>query len=251
MVENVYDDADFFAAYSRLPRSVEGLDGAPEWPVLRAMLPDPAGGRVLDLVCGFGWFCRWVTANGAHSVLGVDSSDRMLRRARSEPSDPAITYHDADLATLEPGGPVLAPGRFDLAFSSLALHYLADIGRVFDVIAALLVPGGRLVFSVEHPVFTSPSHPAFVEGPNQDRVWPLDGYLREGPRSADWLGSRVDKHHRTIGTYVGALRDAGFRLDELVEWGPSEEQVAAVPAWAAELERPMFLLVSAARDEPR
>lgn len=172
MVENVYDDADFFAAYSRLPRSVEGLDGAPEWPVLRAMLPDPAGGRVLDLVCGFGWFCRWVTASGAHSVLGVDR-------------------------------------------------------------------------------FTSPSHPAFVEGPNQDRVWPLDGYLREGPRSADWLGSRVDKHHRTIGTYVGALRDAGFRLDELVEWGPSEEQVAAVPAWAAELERPMFLLVSAARDEPR
>ena len=40
MTQNIYDDEAFFAGYSQLPRSVQGLDGAPEWPVLRGMLPE-------------------------------------------------------------------------------------------------------------------------------------------------------------------------------------------------------------------
>ena len=63
MAQNIYDDEEFFAGYSRLPRSVEGLDGAPEWPALRALLPDIRGRRVLDLGCGFGWASR--LAHGA------------------------------------------------------------------------------------------------------------------------------------------------------------------------------------------
>ena len=65
MTQNIYDDPAFFDGYSRLNRSVHGLDGATEWPALRAMLPDPRGLRVLDLGCGYGWFCRWAAQQGA------------------------------------------------------------------------------------------------------------------------------------------------------------------------------------------
>ena len=41
--QNIYDDPAFFEGYCRLPRSVEGLDGAPEWPVLQRMLPEMEG----------------------------------------------------------------------------------------------------------------------------------------------------------------------------------------------------------------
>ena len=64
MAQNIYDRPEF----------VEGLDGAPEWPALRAMLPDVDGLRVVDLGCGFGWFCRWARAHGASEVLGLDLS---------------------------------------------------------------------------------------------------------------------------------------------------------------------------------
>src|SRR5262249_42418522 len=74
VTQNIYDDAGFFAGYSRLRRSVDGLDGAPEWPTLRAMLPDVAGKRVVDLGCGFGWFCRFAREAGAAQVLGLDVS---------------------------------------------------------------------------------------------------------------------------------------------------------------------------------
>ena len=65
MTQNIYDNPKFFEGYSRLSRSVEGLDGAAEWPALKALLPDLRGLRVLDIGCGFGWFCRWVRQQGA------------------------------------------------------------------------------------------------------------------------------------------------------------------------------------------
>jgi hypothetical protein len=56
MTQNIYDRSDFFHRYTQLRRSVEGLDGAVEWPALQIMLPDMNGLRVVDLGCGFGWF---------------------------------------------------------------------------------------------------------------------------------------------------------------------------------------------------
>jgi hypothetical protein len=67
MAQNIYDDEEFFAAYCGLRRSIEGLDGAPEWPTLRAMLPEMLGLRVVDLGCGFGWFVRWAVDAAVHS----------------------------------------------------------------------------------------------------------------------------------------------------------------------------------------
>src|SRR5690348_3808833 len=114
MAQNIYDNPEFFAGYSRLGRSIAGLDGAEEWPSLRALLPPLAGLRVLDLGCGFGWFCRWACENGAARVLGVDVSENMLARARTDTVDPAIEYMRADLEQL-----TLDPGSIDLAYSSL------------------------------------------------------------------------------------------------------------------------------------
>ena len=68
MSQNIYDDPQFFAGYATLDRSVKGLDGAPEWPSLQAMLPPITGLRVVDLGCGYGWFCRWAQQQGASQV---------------------------------------------------------------------------------------------------------------------------------------------------------------------------------------
>ena len=88
MAQNKYDEDEFFQAYSGLPRSVHGLDGAAEWPRLRGLLPSLDGARVLDLGCGFGWFCRWARTQGAADVVGIDVSTKMLDRARRDTDDP-------------------------------------------------------------------------------------------------------------------------------------------------------------------
>jgi 2-polyprenyl-3-methyl-5-hydroxy-6-metoxy-1,4-benzoquinol methylase len=84
MTQNIYDLPDFFDQYSRMDRSMHGLAGAPEWTSLCSMLPGLRGVRVLDLGCGFGWFCRWAREQGAASVLAVDVSEKMLERATDD-----------------------------------------------------------------------------------------------------------------------------------------------------------------------
>ena len=240
MTQNIYDNPEFFEGYSRLGRSVEGLDGAAEWPALRALLPDLQGLRVLDLGCGYGWFCQWAQQQGATHVLGLDVSEKMLARARSTTS-PAITYARADLEHLD-----LQAAPFDLAYSSLALHYIQDLSSLLAKIYGALVPGGTFVFSAEHPVFTAPSHPAWSLEQGR-KIWPLDSYLIEGPRTTDWLTKGVIKQHRTVGTYLNLLLDAGFAICRVEEWGPTDQQIAARPALADERQRPPFLLVAARR----
>ena len=242
MTQNIYDNEEFFAGYSRLPRSVEGLDGAPEWPALRAMLPDVRGRRVLDLGCGYGWFCRWAREQGAAHVEGIDVSEKMLARARATTADPAIVYSRADMERL-----ALPAAAFDLVYSSLALHYVADLEWLLSEAHQSLVPGGSLVFSVEHPMLTAPAVQGWSANAAGRKTWPVDGYLDEGPRSTDWLTKGVIKQHRTMATYLNMLLRLGFTLSHVEEWGPTPEQIAALPSLAAEHQRPPFLLVAARR----
>jgi SAM-dependent methyltransferase len=242
MTQNIYDNPEFFAGYSKLGRSVAGLDGAAEWPSLRALLPDLTGRNVLDLGCGFGWFCRWAREAGAGQVLGIDVSANMLARARAMTADDAITYAEADMEHLE-----LPGAAFDLVFSSLALHYIVDLDRLMAQVHGALVPGGRLVFSAEHPIFTAPRDVAWSTDDAGRKTWPVDRYLEEGPRERDWLTKGVVKQHRTIGTYLNLLIRLGFTIAHVEEWGPSAAQIEARPELAIERERPMFLLVAAQR----
>ncbi|SEK15688.1 hypothetical protein [Variovorax sp. OK202] len=50
-----------------------------------------------------------------------------------------------------------------------------------------------------------------------------------------------------MGTLLNTLPKAGFRIAHVQEWGPSDEQVAAMASLAEERERPMMLLVAASR----
>jgi ubiquinone/menaquinone biosynthesis C-methylase UbiE len=240
MTQNVYDQPEFFNAYSRLRRSIEGLDGAAEWPAVRALLPDLRGLTVIDLGCGFGWFCRWASEQGAAQVLGLDVSEKMLARARAATSDTSISYEQADLERLS-----LPEGGFDLAYSSLAFHYVADVARLFAEMRRSLAVGGHLVFSTEHPIYMAPTKPGWLVDGSGAKTWPVDRYLLECPRTTDWLAKGVVEHHRTIGTTLNLLIRAGFVIEHVEEFCPTPEQIAARPELAGELERPMFLIVRA------
>jgi len=197
---------------------------------------------VLDLGCGFGWFCRWARQAGASHVQGIDVSEKMLARARTETPDPAITYTRADLEQLE-----LPAESLDLVYSSLAFHYIERLDELLAQVHRALVPGGCLVFSAEHPVYTALATPNWVVDAAGRKTWPITGYLEEGPRRTDWLAKGVIKQHRTLATYLNMLLRLGFTLSHVEEWGPTDEQIAARPSLADERQRPPFLLVAARR----
>jgi SAM-dependent methyltransferase len=244
MTQNVYDQEPFFEAYSVLPRSKDGLSSAPEWPTLQPMLGNLSGRKLLDLGCGYGYFARWACTSGAKSVRAIDISERMLSRAREFDTDASITYAVQDLEVLS-----LTGAEYDVVYSSLTLHYIHDLERLFhEIYNALPAGGGKFVFSVEHPIFTAPkaATPGFLQHAGGTGVyWPLDGYAEEGSRNKHWIGQDVVKVHRTIGTYVQLLIRCGFAIADLVEWMPSLKDIEEHPDWQSARERPMFLLLSA------
>lgn len=242
MAQNIYDNPEFFAGYSQLPRQVHGLAGAPEWPSIRALVPDLKGKHVVDLGCGFGWFARWAHEQGAEAVAGLDVSEKMIARARAQTSDAAIAYEIADLETLE-----LPPAAFDFAYSALTFHYIADFGRLVRMLHRALRPGAQFVFTIEHPIYMAAAHPRWWSDEDGRKTWPVNLYALEGERRTNWFTDGVLKYHRTLGTTLNTLIAAGWTLRHVEEFAPTAAQIAEQPGLAEELERPMMLLVSAQR----
>ncbi|TQV97753.1 hypothetical protein V2A60_006518 [Cordyceps javanica] len=272
MSQNIYDREDFFTAYSEvIDRSGrKDLDKDVLWKRLRTLLPESvAGFHVLDVGCGSGWFARWAVDHGAASVTAVDISHNMIRKARAlNGDDPAyaarIDYRIADLDA-DPTGGIAAAGAaagagagpqesraaaaaaappYDLAFSSLTLHYLAGLGALVGAVHAALRPGAVFAVNVEHPVYTAPRRPRVVaDAATGERSWNFSAYHDEGERVVDWLAPGLRKQHRTVQGYLDVFLGAGFDLARLVELLPTEEELEAGEFDEEELLRPLFLMM--------
>ena len=240
MKENKYDNEVFFQKYSQMMRSQKGLAGAGEWSELQKMLPDFRGCRVLDLGCGYGWHCQYAASHGAAYVLGTDISQRMLQTAREINAAPQIDYQCVAMEDLQ-----LPDGSFDVILSSLAFHYIQDFPPLVANLSRWIKPGGRLVFSVEHPVFTAyGTQDWYYDADGNILHFPVDNYYYEGRREAVFLREPVIKYHRTLTTYLNTLLQNGWELLQVVEPQPPEEMLE-LEGMKDEMRRPMMLLVSA------
>ena len=244
MKENKYDDPVFFRKYSQMSRSQHGLAGAGEWQTFRKLLPDFTDRDVLDLGCGYGWHCKYAAEHGARSVLGIDISQRMLDTAIEKNSDSRICYRQSAMEDLD-----FPDGSFQVIFSSLAFHYVADFEGLMERIGRWIAPGGDLVFSVEHPVFTAYGSQDWYYDENGSILhFPVDNYFFEGRREAVFLGEKVTKYHRTLTTYMNALRQNGFLIRDLAEPMPPFDMME-IPGMKDEMRRPMMLLIAAWKTE--
>jgi SAM-dependent methyltransferase len=241
--QNIYDDPGFFAGYSRLERFGAGWTRAMEHAELLALLPEPHGRRILDLGCGVGQLAHHLATRGAADVVGVDVSDRMLSMARSEFAHSRLTYTRSAIEHV-----TFPDARFDLVVSVLALHYVDDYVGLMRRIAGWLTPGGTLVYSIEHPIYTGrvPAGDGWMaDGAGQRAAWGLDRYADEGAREETWFVAGVRKVHRTFSTLVNGVLDAGLMLERVVEPMPNERWLRDHPQFADERRRPMFLMVRA------
>lgn len=194
MKQNKYDDPAFFSAYEQMTRSVNGLEGAGEWHILKELIPELKDKTVLDLGCGFGWHCRYAGEQQANFVVGVDISEKMIQRAIEMTKDLSISYIHSSIEDID-----FPDSQFDVVISSLAFHYLKSFNSISRKVYDYLKPGGSFVFSVEHPIFTSRKEQDWYYDNQGNRLhWPVDNYQKEGVRETLFLNENVTKYHRTI-----------------------------------------------------
>lgn len=189
--------------------------------LLAALPPDLSGARVVDLGCGEGMVTRAVAARGA-TVVGIDPTQRLVEHARAmEENEPlGVTYTVDDGATLA----TLADGSADWVTAGLSLNNVPDLDAAIRSVRRVLVPGGRLVFTVPHPCFEAP-HAGWVEAEGGVRRRLVGDYLAEGFwRSANPDGvRRAGNQHRTLSAYLMALIDHGFVVEVAAEPAPDRQ----------------------------
>jgi SAM-dependent methyltransferase len=235
-----YDDDQVFATYMRHRQRDESPNDTLEKPDLLDLIGSAVGLRVVDLGCGDAQIGKELLAGGGASYLGVEPSQNMIGAARETL---AGTGGEAVQATIEAWE--YPAEAFDLVISRLALHYVEEIGATFRRVFRTLVPGGRFVFSVEHPVITSCDR-AYAPGPGARRQdWIVDGYHVSGRRVTNWMGQDVLKFHHTIEEYFSALTQAGFLVDGLREGRPRRELFLSEETYLRRLRIPLMLLLAA------
>lgn len=191
----------------------EGLDEADA-----RLLGDVRGRDVLEIGCGAAQCARWLVTRGAR-VAAFDISRGQLLHARriDEETGVRVPAVQADAEALP-----FAAESFDVACSAFgALPFVADAHAVLAEACRVLRPGGRLVFSVTHPIrWAFPDDPA---GLTADRSYfDRTPYVEE-----DETGEVVYvEHHRTLGDWVGLITAAGLVLRSLVEpeWPEGHER---------------------------
>jgi ubiquinone/menaquinone biosynthesis C-methylase UbiE len=222
--------------------------------VLR-MLGGQKSQTVLDLACGQGVLCRILHGQGLN-VTGVDASAELIAAARaraelsSDVAGPRYVLGDArDLSFLPERG-------FDAVTCVLAIQNMHPLRPVFDSVARVLRPGGRLILVMMHPCFRGPQETSWgwderagVQYRRVDRYLlprkhPIVTHPGKDPGTYTWT------FHKPIQEYVRSMRAAGMVIDMLEEW-PSHKTSGPGPRAAAEntarSEIPLFMAIRAVK----
>ena len=184
-------------------------------PLLVELVGDAVGREVLSLACGQGQDARLLAGLGA-IVTGVDVSAEMLRYARRHDAAAGhgITYVQGDAQDLAP----FSDQSFDGVVCHMALMDIPALSPAVGSVARVLRDGGWFVFSIVHPCY--PGHVEIVADYLLDHR-----YRKRLPR--EWLPTHA--YHRPLGTYVGALVQAGFRIERVAEAHHAAADAGGVP----------------------
>lgn len=121
-------------------------------PSALGLLGDVRGKRILDIGCGYGLVSRILMEKGAAKVVGIDSSEKMIERARTIEKDKpsGAEYIVCKAEELQPS---LNGEYFDDAIAILFFNYIDDwrkMSQVFCNVRANLKSGGRFISFQNH-----------------------------------------------------------------------------------------------------
>lgn len=237
-----YDDETVFATYKQGRQRTDNPNDTLEKPVILELIGDIASKSVLDLGCGDAAIGREFLQGGATAYLGLDGSAKMVALATQTLAGSVGRVIQQPIEDWH-----YPPATFDRVLARLVLHYVADFPTLCAKVWQTLRPGGKFVFSVEHPVITSTDRGWVKGGARQD--WLVDHYFDTGLRVTDWMGGRVEKYHRTVEDYFTSLQRAGFIIEHLREASPQRQYFQEEQTYLRRKRIPLFLLMAGRKED--
>jgi SAM-dependent methyltransferase len=176
------------------------------------LLGDVRGRDVLEVGCGAAQGARWLVSQGAR-VTAFDVSRGQLEQARALDERTGIRVDR--LVQADAQAMPFQDSSYDVVVSAFGgIPFVADSAGVMREIARVLRPGGRLVFSVTHPVRW-----VFPDDPGPAGLTVQQSYFDRSPYvevDDDGTATYVE-HHRTMGDRIRELVTAGLTIVDVVE----------------------------------
>jgi SAM-dependent methyltransferase len=235
--EEFYDNPDIRAKYIARRTQPDNPNDALERPIFLELAGNLNQLDIIDLGCGDASFGKEALLQGARSYIGIEASRAMVDLALAMLINTSGKVHHERLETWK-----AQSEQADLISSRLALQYVENLEPVFQEAYQALRPGGRIIFSVEHPVITS-NFASLAEGCRT--TWLVDDYFKPGARVHQWLGHEVTKYHRTLEEYFDLITMTGFQLERIRESHPQAQNFSRQEEYERRLRIPLFLFISA------
>jgi cyclopropane fatty-acyl-phospholipid synthase-like methyltransferase len=198
---------------------------------------------ILDLGCGQGVFTRALATNGAR-VTGIDAAPSLIRKARSYHGPHPAEFHVRDAATLDGLGP------FDAISAILCIQNIEHLATVATAATSVLKPGGRMLWTLNHPCFRIPRQTAWgFDEERKIQYRRIDSYaspnripiiMHPGQKNSE----NTFSFHRSLQDLLQTGFQAGLRLKALQEWHSHKQSQPGPRARAenrARSEFPLFL----------
>lgn len=174
---------------------------------------------VLEIGCGSAPCSTWLAHTfPTATVLGFDISVRMLQHAKATLSDKTSqgNKHSAsNLHLIQADATALpfAANSFDVIFSAFgALPFIEDLQELFKNVAALLRPGGRFIYSINHPMRW-----VFPDDPSEAGLIAAIPYFETCYMETENNTVTYIEFQHTFGDHVRALAGAGLLLENVIE----------------------------------
>jgi SAM-dependent methyltransferase len=170
------------------------------------------GKRILELGTGNGSNAVVLARAGA-KVISVDTDATNLARARAlaDEHEVKVELHEGDLGDV----PFVRADAVDLVLSVYALAGVESIDRVFRQAHRVLRPECSLVFSVPHPAW------ALIDPASPDPLRIAHSWFDREPRTWHAGDRSGTEHPRGFAELVGGLHRANFRVETVIEPGPT------------------------------
>jgi len=195
--------------------------------------------RVLDVGCGEGQLARRIAGLGTQ-VVGLDPTRAQIEAA----------MHRGGAAFVRARGELLplSGGAFDAVVLCVALEHIDPFEPAIDEVARVLVPGGRFVLFLAHPLLQAPGSGWVDDEVLGEAYWRVGAYLHDDVTiDSPAPGVELSFAHRPLSRYVHAMGQAGLVIEDMVEPAPVAAVIEATGGFSNGATIPRFLMLRARR----
>ena len=178
---------------------------------------DVSGKKMLEICCGSGHSLKYHADHGATELWGVDLSHKQIENATTYLKEHGYSAkficspmeHDIEIPK----------NYFDYVYSIYGIGWTTDLLGTFKKIASYLKKDGIFIYSWHHTLnycvaWSSSERKDVIEN---DTLIFHKSYFDESYFELPVDGSKIILCNRKISTYINALSQAGFVIEQMIE----------------------------------